>query len=161
MQTMPNWATCVRAMGRAARSARWFRLLQASAWQPARAHSTRGARRAVAPLVPFAQRYPTAFAQWLNAAVYSLADPIEIAVSGDPLAADSRALLAVARDGFRPFAVLAAGQSDGAQVPLLLDRPQREGRATAYVCRHFACSAPITDPDALRPVLESGPEAQP
>ena len=34
-------------------------------------------------------------------------------------------------------------------MPLLADRPLVGGRPTAYVCRHFVCSAPTTDPDAL------------
>jgi hypothetical protein len=33
--------------------------------------------------------------------------------------------------------------------PLLADRPLVDGRPTAYVCRHFACQQPVTDPDEL------------
>jgi uncharacterized protein YyaL (SSP411 family) len=29
-----------------------------------------------------------------------------------------------------------------------------EGRATAYVCRHFACEAPIADAEALSRALD-------
>jgi uncharacterized protein YyaL (SSP411 family) len=94
--------------------------------------------------VPLAERYPTGFAQWLNAICFSLADPVEIAVSGVPEATDAQQLLAVVRAAYRPFAVVAAGASDGARVPLLEDRPRRDGNATAYVCRQFACHAPVT-----------------
>jgi len=45
--------------------------------------------------------------------------------------------------------VLAAGGPGAPDVPLLADRPLRDGRATAYVCRHFVCDAPTTDPDEL------------
>jgi len=33
-------------------------------------------------------------------------------------------------------------------------RPPVDGRATAYVCRNFVCSPPVTDPAALRALLE-------
>jgi uncharacterized protein YyaL (SSP411 family) len=31
---------------------------------------------------------------------------------------------------------------------------QRDGRATAYVCRNFTCKEPVTTPDALSRQLE-------
>jgi uncharacterized protein YyaL (SSP411 family) len=31
----------------------------------------------------------------------------------------------------------------------------REGRATAYVCRHYTCDEPTTDVAALGPQLEA------
>jgi uncharacterized protein YyaL (SSP411 family) len=36
-----------------------------------------------------------------------------------------------------------------AEVPLLADRPALEGRATAYVCEHFVCQRPVTEPAEL------------
>ena len=38
-------------------------------------------------------------------------------------------------------------------VPLLADRPLVGGRPTAYVCRHFVCEAPTTDPATLAALL--------
>ncbi|HEY7024326.1 MAG TPA: thioredoxin domain-containing protein [Candidatus Limnocylindrales bacterium] len=114
------------------------------------------ASRAIASVVPLAQRYPTGFAQWLNAIAFSLSDPIEIALSGEPDAADIGALLSVLRRTYRPFSVVAAGTSPGTSVALLEDRPQRDGRATAYVCRHFACRAPVVEPAELASQLASG-----
>jgi len=38
-------------------------------------------------------------------------------------------------------------------VPLLEDRPMRDGKATAYVCQHFACLAPVTTPEELEKSL--------
>jgi uncharacterized protein len=36
-----------------------------------------------------------------------------------------------------------------AAVPWLGGRPQREGRATAYVCVNYACQNPVTTPGDL------------
>jgi uncharacterized protein YyaL (SSP411 family) len=97
-----------------------------------------------------ASQHPTAFAQWLTAMHLALSPPDEIAVIGDAEAEDTRALLDVAFAGYRPGQVVAAA-ADGAasEVPLLHGRPRIDGRATAYVCRRFACQRPVTDPAAL------------
>jgi len=119
-------------------------------------HYADAASAAIARVVTVAQRYPTAFAQWLNAIAFQLGDPVEICVSGDPAAEDAMVLLAVVRAAYRPFAVVAAGASEASLVPLLADRPQRDGLATAYVCRHLACRAPVTNPADLAAQLASG-----
>ena len=113
------------------------------------------ASAAISTVVPLVARYPTAFAQWLNAIAFSLSDAVEIAISGDPIGADSSGLLGIVHQKYRPFAVVAAGSSDGSAVPLLHDRPQRDGHATAYVCRNFACRAPVTEPSELAAQLAS------
>jgi len=43
----------------------------------------------------------------------------------------------------------------GASNPLApaRDRGTRDGKPTAYVCRGFTCSEPVTDPQALKPLL--------
>jgi uncharacterized protein YyaL (SSP411 family) len=55
------------------------------------------------------------------------------------------------RGEFRPHVVLAGGGGD--EVPLLEGRTAVDGRAAAYVCEHFACQRPVTDPDELRVLL--------
>ena len=114
------------------------------------------ASRAISGVGALVQRHPTAFAQWLNAISFVLANPIEIAISGDKDAADAAALVALMRQQYRPFAVVAAGESKGTSVPLLENRPERGGRATAYVCRDFACRAPVVEPADLASQLASG-----
>jgi len=39
-------------------------------------------------------------------------------------------------------------------VPILADRPQQDGRATAYVCQRFICQVPVTDPVSLERQIE-------
>ena len=102
-----------------------------------------------------AAQHPTGFAQWLVA--YQLASgPIdEIAIVGDPAADDTKALLTVARSGFRPGQVIAVSADPATSaVPLLRDREKLDGAATAYLCRGFACRRPTTDPGQLTAQLE-------
>jgi len=121
-------------------------------------------------------QYALGFGQWLQALAYTLAKPREIAIVGDPESADTKALLRIVRDGYRPFQAVALGEPgiDDVQlarlrqlpsstddkvvriaaVPLLQDRGLIDGRAAAYVCRNFACQAPVTDPEALRTEVE-------
>jgi uncharacterized protein YyaL (SSP411 family) len=63
-------------------------------------------------------------------------------------------LLAVLRERHRPHVVLAAAEDTaGTAVGLLEGRSALAGHATAYVCERFACQAPVSDPAALRSLL--------
>jgi len=114
------------------------------------------ARRSLVQVQPLLAQYPLGFGQWLIALDYALSHPREIAIVGDPEAADTRALLDVCVTGYRPYQIVALGAPDPetSAVPLLRGRSQVEGRATAYVCVDFACRSPVTDPAALRALLE-------
>ena len=114
------------------------------------------ARRSLVQMQPMLGRYPLGFGQWLIALDYALSHPREIAIVGDPEAADTRALLDVCAAGYRPHQILAlsAPDSEASTVPLLQNRNQIEGRATAYVCVDFACRPPVTDPADLRVLLK-------
>ena len=107
----------------------------------------------IGSLVEPMARYPGAFAHWLCAAAFVLSEPQEIAIVGDPAAADTKALLAVVDRRFRSNIIVAAGKGDET-VPLLANRPQTDGRATAYVCRRFVCRQPVNTPEALAEQLD-------
>jgi uncharacterized protein YyaL (SSP411 family) len=109
------------------------------------------AHEALAQMQPMMSQYPLGFGQWLQALEYALSKPREIAIVGDPEAPDTQALLSVVRDGYRPFQVVAliTARDEACQVPLLQDRGLVNGRPAAYVCRDFACQAPVTEPDKL------------
>jgi uncharacterized protein len=101
-------------------------------------------------------QHPTAFGHLLQAIDFHLAPTREVALVGD---ADGVAALAsVVRETLRPHVVLAGGdgEHDGG-VPLLEGRTAVVGRAAAYVCEHFACLRPVTEPDALRALLADDP----
>ena len=85
-------------------------------------------------------RYPLGFARALNALDFLLGRPKEVAVVGEPGAADTRAMLRVVFEPFLPNKVVAgAGHGNGVTIPLLEGREPRDG-ATAYVCEHYVCS---------------------
>ena len=113
------------------------------------------AERALAPIVGVAAQHPSGFAQWLSAFALAHSDIDEVAIVGSPDAADTKALLAVVRDGFRPNQVIAVSAApDESAVPLLRERVAIDGAATAYLCRGFACRRPTTEPDELMRQLE-------
>ncbi|WP_405938545.1 thioredoxin domain-containing protein [Streptomyces sp. NBC_00726] len=90
------------------------------------------------------------FIGWGLAVAEALLDgPREVAVAG-PVGGE---LHRTALLGRTPGAVVAAGESGGAEFPLLAGRPMAGGAPTAYVCRHFVCDAPTTDPEALARAL--------
>jgi uncharacterized protein len=96
---------------------------------------------------------PGAFGRMLCALDFHLNPGYEIAIVGDPAADDTLALLAEVHRHYLPNSVLALrhpGDEMAASVtPLLAGRDQVDGRATAYVCRDYACRLPVTDPSAL------------
>jgi uncharacterized protein YyaL (SSP411 family) len=103
--------------------------------------------------------HPTGFAYYLAALERVLYPPIEIVVVGDPGAPASRALRAEVTGRLIPASITIA--SDGADdtVPLLAGRHARD-EPTAYVCEHYACRAPVTDPDALRDQIDAALSAR-
>jgi uncharacterized protein YyaL (SSP411 family) len=118
------------------------------------------AHQALVQMQPMMSQYPLGFGQWLQALSYALSQPQEIAIVGEPHSADTQALLNVVRGGYRPFQVVALGgpSAHPSDVPLLRNRGLVEGqgehaRPAAYVCRAFACQAPVTSPLALEQLL--------
>src|SRR3989440_1743437 len=95
-----------------------------------------------------APQHPQAFAHLLAAIDFYVSPTREVAVVGP----DRAALERVVRGAFHPHLVLAGGDADG--VPLLEGRTPVDGRAAAYVCEHFACRAPVTEPAELAALLE-------
>jgi uncharacterized protein YyaL (SSP411 family) len=117
------------------------------------------AEAALATVVSYAHRYPTGFGQWLVAMTFAIAPVTEVAIVGEPGGNDTHSLLSVVRGEYRPFSVMAlaaaARQANESAIPLLHERVARDGHATAYVCRAFACRAPVIEAAELAAQLAS------
>lgn len=109
------------------------------------------------PLADLMGQHPQAFGYAIGALDFALSPSKELALIGHPRAADTRALLEVINNRFLPNSVLACCAPDDASarqsIPLLADRPQKEAKATAYVCQNFACQAPVNTVDELERLL--------
>jgi uncharacterized protein YyaL (SSP411 family) len=111
----------------------------------------------VATLAPVLGEYPTAFAFLLEALGRLVHPPLEVAIVGEADDPSRAALVDVLRGRLLPSSVrVTAAPGAGADLtPLLTERADRDGHATAYVCQRFACQLPATDPDALREQLDA------
>ena len=99
------------------------------------------------------RKYPSGFGRALCALDFYLGSPREIAIVGDLDLHQTRLLRKAAWQPYVPNKVVAQaapGDSRSSDlIPLLRDRQPVENLPTAYVCEHFICSAPVTDPEKL------------
>ena len=114
--------------------------------EPDHDRRARSILRAVAPAL---ERQPSAFGRMLCAVDRALAEPLDAVVAGEP--GDGLAL-ALRRAVARPYApdLVIAPLAPGSRLealPLFDGKGTRDGAATAYVCRGYACDEPTTDPD--------------
>jgi uncharacterized protein len=126
--------------------------LAALTGEPGYERAAVGHLRLVHELAP---RHPLAFGHLLAAIDFYTAPTREVALVGPERAPLER----VVRGAFRPHIVLAGDErghpaEPSVGVPLLDGRRPVEGRATAYVCEHFACRAPVTRPEDLAALLD-------
>ncbi|MFE9805096.1 thioredoxin domain-containing protein [Streptomyces sp. NPDC005227] len=113
------------------------------------------AERALGVVKALGPRAPR-FIGWGLAVAEALLDgPREVAVVGEAGDPATTALRRTALLGTAPGAVVATGAPESDELPLLAGRPLVDGRPAAYVCRHFVCDAPTTDPEELRATLIS------
>jgi uncharacterized protein YyaL (SSP411 family) len=101
-------------------------------------------------MYPAAVRHPEAFGHLLQALDFHLEPTSEVALVA-PAGGDGslEELAAVVRADYRPRLVMAGGPEGTERPELMRDRPAVDGKPTAYVCEHFACQAPVTEPSAL------------
>ena len=106
------------------------------------------------------ERYPSGFGRLLCALDFYLSSPKEIAIIGVAQQEDTQSLLREVWGRYLPNKVVALSEEGDAHsaevVPLLKERTSLNGKATAYVCEHYACQRPVTSPEDLAAQLEAG-----
>ncbi|HLL49080.1 MAG TPA: thioredoxin domain-containing protein, partial [Thermomicrobiales bacterium] len=105
------------------------------------------------------REHPIAAGRYLSAVDFYLGPVKEVALSGDRESPELGALHDALYARFEPNLIV--GYVDESRpdltdrLPFLQERPARDGRATAYVCEHFACLPPVHEPEArLRQMAE-------
>ncbi len=115
---------------------------------------------ALRPMADLMQRYPSGFGRYLSALDFHLGPVAEVALVWPR--GQERALAPLLDTVFGRYqpnrVVVGAAEGDpaGAGLPLLADRTAVGGRPTAYVCQHYVCQLPATEPDALARQLDAG-----
>jgi hypothetical protein len=97
---------------------------------------------------------PFGYASLLQAIELHTTGSVEVVIVGAPGRADTEALWEVTAGTFLPHRTLVhAVAGDVDPLAPARGRPAKDDCATAYVGRNFTCSAPVTEPSALRDLL--------
>ncbi|WP_185899654.1 thioredoxin domain-containing protein [Streptomyces sp. WAC07061] len=112
------------------------------------------AERALGVVHALGPRAPRFIGHGLAVAEALVDGPREVAVVGHPEDPATVALHRTALLGTAPGAVVAVGlpreaDGSGGEFPLLAERTLVRDLPTAYVCRHFVCARPTTEPVSL------------
>jgi hypothetical protein len=95
-------------------------------------------------------QFPSAFGRLLSCLSLSLAPPLEVVLLDRADSGELEALLRVAHRQYLPSRIVMGGDPEKIpSLPHLEGREVRGGKATAYVCREFTCTAPLHGPEAL------------
>jgi len=110
------------------------------------------------------EKAPMAAGQSLAALDFLLAAPRELAIIAGDDPDEYRAAIEAVYSRFLPHKVVAPATAEqasalAATVPLLADRPARDGRTTTYICERFACREPIVGVEALDAALGGLPDS--
>jgi uncharacterized protein YyaL (SSP411 family) len=115
---------------------------------------------ALRPMADLMTRYASGFGRYLCALDFHLGPVVEVALVAAKAGDAGLAPLAAEVFGrYLPNRVVAgmhAGDPKAAEgIPLLQSREAVGGKATAYVCRNYACELPVTDRAALAGQLDA------
>jgi len=98
---------------------------------------------------------PSELPAMLAALTMTLAPPRQIVIAGDSSRSDVRGMLRIAHEHFLPFRVIVHASPGAAKyMPIIKTMKPIHGKATAYVCEHYMCKLPTSDPSDLTRSLE-------
>jgi hypothetical protein len=113
-------------------------------------------------------RAPAGTAHWLAAMDFYVSAPKEIVIIGPREAEATQRLLDTVFQRYLPNKVVVGAPrgenppipplqrgDGGILIPLLEGRGMLDSRPTAYVCQHYVCQLPVTDPEALAKQLDT------
>jgi uncharacterized protein YyaL (SSP411 family) len=134
--------------------ARLSRHLGRPEWEERARQALRGYARSV-------ERLPRAFGSTLNALDFMTESSLELVLVGDPATPGYAALAARIARSYLPNRIevrLRPGASSTS--PLGEGKTLVDGKATLYVCRNFACTAPVTEVSEAEALLGAPGERQ-
>ncbi|MCA9753857.1 MAG: thioredoxin domain-containing protein, partial [Gemmatimonadetes bacterium] len=110
--------------------------------------------RALAAFSPALRRAPGGTLGWLDVLERLRSPGVEVVVVGPPETPATVELLRIAQGTYLPGSVLAyrtpaADPKLEVEIPLLRDKREVGGQPAGYVCRNFACLAPVTSGEDL------------
>ena len=131
---------------------RLSRLLANSDWEEKAAQLSRAFSQNV-------KQMPAAYTQLLVALDFAIGPASEVVIAGHPDTEDTRTMLRALRSTFAPNHVaLLRPEGDAPPIariaPFTAAQHSVQGKATAYVCRNFACEKPTNDPKIMLKLLE-------
>ncbi len=102
---------------------------------------------------------PSSMTMMMTAVDMMVGPSFEVVISGDPEGKDTRKMLRALWDKYVPRKVVVqrpAGESPDIVklAPYTKNQVPQEGRATAYVCRNYACKLPTTSISKMNELLE-------
>ncbi len=100
-------------------------------------------------------QYPGAFTYWLGGIEFILANPKEVAIIGQSDSPETKQMLDLLFESYRPHQVVAfTNENNTTNHPELIEgRLAKEGKTTAYVCQNFTCKQPVTTSIELAKLL--------
>jgi uncharacterized protein YyaL (SSP411 family) len=108
-----------------------------------------------------ADAYPAAHTQLLQALDFMIGPAQEVVIAGDPSEDTAQTMVELIHRNFFPNQVVLLVPEDEtrarlcALAPFVQDMSPMEGKTTAYVCRGYACQAPLTDPKEMEKALKA------
>ncbi len=127
--------------------ARLARHLGRPEWEERAAQALRGYAQAV-------ERLPRAFGSTLNALDFMTEASLELVLVGEPGTSGYDDLAAEIAKRYAPNRIEARiPPNHTSRLPLTEGKTLVDGKAALYVCRNFACSAPVTTPTAAEALL--------